>query len=723
MIVRLAAALLLAAATAVVVPPARAATFVVDGVGDGADAAPGDGACATGGGGCSLRAAIEEANASPNAGEPDAIHFAIPGAGPHLIAPVSPLPAITEAVIIDGYTESGASESTDAAATNAVLQVVLEGGLASPADGLVVQADDVTLRGLVVCNWARQEVPVDFGCGIRLAGERAVVEGCFLGTDPTGAFAVPNGTAGVCVDAASARIGGVVPAARNLVSGNVVAGVDVGKAGAGATILGNLIGLDASGRLKVQNGRGVRIVAPDAVVGQAGALPNVISGNGSFGVQILGGGDGAVVAANVIGTDPAGAIDRGNGSDGVLVQNAIDVLVGGVGAGNLVSANGRNGIQLDTASGARAIANLVGTDASGTEDLGNGNEGILVDTIGALVQGNVVAFNHGDGVALPPATATAVRITANRLFDNVGLGIDLESNGVTANDALDADTGSNGRQNFPVLASAGSDGITTTVAGTLATQPGRVYRVEVFGNDACDPSGHGEAQRFLGAFDVTTDAAGMATFDAALPAPIVGGSAVTATATDDAGSTSELSACVTGSGPATTTTTSTTTSTVPGGSTTTTTGTGGSTTTSTAPVPCVDASDCADGDACTVDACTNGFCAWSSLTLIPGVVCHVTNVRGMLADTTCSGCRCRFERRLRSIERRYDRAERAAKRRRCRRGLGGGRHHARRLERRINRFVRRGCFAAGPATTALVGESSELARAAETLIPDDACPR
>ncbi len=69
---------------------------------DEPDARPGDGLCQTADRSCSLRAAIEEANAYPGT---DNIVFNIPGTGPHTILPKSPLPMITEAVIIDGRTQ------------------------------------------------------------------------------------------------------------------------------------------------------------------------------------------------------------------------------------------------------------------------------------------------------------------------------------------------------------------------------------------------------------------------------------------------------------------------------------------------------------------------------------------------------------------------------------------------------------------------------------------
>src|SRR5690349_19641242 len=81
--------------------PAFAAGLTVNSTADAADANPGDGVCATAGAVCTLRAAIEEANALTGA---DTINFNIPAAGVQTIAPASDLPQITEAVVIDGLT-------------------------------------------------------------------------------------------------------------------------------------------------------------------------------------------------------------------------------------------------------------------------------------------------------------------------------------------------------------------------------------------------------------------------------------------------------------------------------------------------------------------------------------------------------------------------------------------------------------------------------------------
>src|SRR2546430_2551126 len=52
----------------------------------------------------SLRQAIDDANQNSGA---DTIVFNIPGGGVHTIAPLTPLPMITDPVVIDGTTQPG----------------------------------------------------------------------------------------------------------------------------------------------------------------------------------------------------------------------------------------------------------------------------------------------------------------------------------------------------------------------------------------------------------------------------------------------------------------------------------------------------------------------------------------------------------------------------------------------------------------------------------------
>ena len=130
---------------------------------------------------------------------------------------------------------------------------------------------------------------------------------------------------------------------------------------------------------------------------------------------------------------------------------------------------------------------------------------------------------------------------------NDGLGIDLDIDGVTANDAGDADALANNRQNFPVIQSAVRSGTTNlvTLAGRLQSTLGQAFTIQCFVADQ-DASGHGEALRIIGRDDtVTTDGSGEAGFSCT-PVAVAVGERGTVTATNDAtGDTSEFSANVT----------------------------------------------------------------------------------------------------------------------------------------------------------------------------------
>lgn len=125
-----------------------------------------------------------------------------------------------------------------------------------------------------------------------------------------------------------------------------------------------------------------------------------------------------------------------------------------------------------------------------------------------------------------------------------GLAIDLNGDGVTANDVSDADSGANDLQNFPVLSSATSVGGTTSIVGTLVSEPSTSYRIEFFASASCDASGNGEGEVYLGFVNVVTNVIGATDVNASLAASVSSTQSITATATDPSGNTSEFSACV-----------------------------------------------------------------------------------------------------------------------------------------------------------------------------------
>jgi hypothetical protein len=280
---------------------------------------------------------------------------------------------------------------------------------------------------------------------------------------------------------------------------------------------------------------------------------------------------GTIVENNWIGTTPDGLAQgslastvgvglEGENHDTIIRNNRIAGILGhGTGphcvgwlVGSAIDVYG-------TGSGVSIVGNVIGLNANDEPVLGSVTgisttnyylgpvQGVTIGGTSAG-EGNEIAGHLGSGVTVAN-TFSGVRITGNSIHDNGALGIDLITNGlqtgVTPNDPLDADTGGNGLQNYPVMLSAGSGLATTSVAGTLDSLPGKSFSLEFFASAACDPSGFGEGRTFLGAVEVTTNAAGSTTFDALLPVAAGAGAFVTATATLlSTGSTSEFSACV-----------------------------------------------------------------------------------------------------------------------------------------------------------------------------------
>ena len=219
-------------------------------------------------------------------------------------------------------------------------------------------------------------------------------------------------------------------------------------------------------------------------------------------------------------------------------------IIGGTaaGAGNVLSGNGAYGINNQAGStGTVVYGNRIGTNAAGTGPVPNGLSGMFVDgngtTIGGTAAGaaNIIAHNGTIGVNVAGGTGHA--IVGNSIFSNGELGINLGPFAVTVNDAGDGDAGANNLQNYPVLAAAPGG-----VQGTFNSTPNGTFTIHYYGNTACDPSGNGEGQTFLGGVSVTTDANGNATLPLFTAAA---GLIVTATATSATNDTSEFSACVT----------------------------------------------------------------------------------------------------------------------------------------------------------------------------------
>lgn len=436
-------------------PPARAAIFTVTNTNDSGIG--------------SLRQAIIDANASPGA---DTINFNIPAAGTNTINLLSPLPPITDPVVINGETESdwvAATTSTPAsirielngASAGGTGLVFAAGSSGSTVRGLAInrfvtgiriETNNVTVRGSIIGlrpdgvtdpGTMTVGILIDNGSGNTIGGTIAAtrniisgndtygvqitgggatnnnVYGNYIGLSHTGNAAIGNGTtltAGVFITggASGNQIGEGSTNGRNIISGNPGAGVLITNNSGGNSVSGNYIGLDRTGAAAIPNGVGISVVnSPNTVIG--GTARNIISGNTDDGIRISGAASTpTTIQNNYIGLDAAGAVARGNGGDGIDISDSPNNQIGStnISLRNLISANAGNGIRI---AGAGAVNNIVqgnyiGTDLSGLLARGNDANGVLLIGIDSMTLGGTVA---GAG---------------NLISANGGAGVRLESN-------------------------------------------------------------------------------------------------------------------------------------------------------------------------------------------------------------------------------------------------------------------------------------------------------
>ncbi len=515
------------------------ATFVIDSTTDTGDQTPGDGACDITGAStdCTLRAAIQEVNAL--GGGPYGIEFDL-GIGGGTVRPTSALPDITVPVVIDAVTaQDGAYCGSDTGP--AVLNVVLKGDLTAGVDGLhlATGSNRSSIKGLVINEFD--------GHGIRVSSNNNDITCNFIGVTSGGSTAAPNGLDGVHVTGANNRIGGDGFELRNILSGNLGSGVELaGSAATGNYVQGNIIGLGVAGAAAVANGaNGVEIDGgvDNTIGGNSAGKRNIISGNSQFGVEIRNSASSNKVRGNYIGTNEAGTTDRGNTNAGVIIDNATSNTVGGTNAnyGNLIAGNDGHGVLVQSGASDNTIRyNTIGL-SSGGASLPNSGAGVRFNlSSDNRVTDNTIRFNAQGGV-LVLTNGQMNRIRTNSIYQNTGLGIDLNNDGVTPNDGPgDPDTGGNGLQNFPVLTSVSAG--TGVANGTLESTANTEFKIDFFRSAQCDASGYGEGQEFLSTYTGTSNGAGVLNFTHTLSG-LNSGEYVTATAMDPTGNSSEFSLC------------------------------------------------------------------------------------------------------------------------------------------------------------------------------------
>ena len=315
------------------------------------------------------------------------------------------------------------------------------------------------------------------GNGLTGIAGSCLAEGNLIGTDVTGAAAVPNGT-GIFVDSPGATIGGTAAGAANIISGNGSYGVDIE---ASCLVEGNLIGTNQAGSAAVPNAvDGIYVGASGATIGGASSsAANVISGNSSYGVDIEAS---CLFEGNLIGTNLAGTASVANYLDGIVV-GASGTTIGGssAGTGNVISGNNLTGIVIEASC--LVEGNQIGTDVTGTAAVPNGT-GIVIRspaaTIGGISAGaaNVISGNTFAGVftiasCLVEGNLIGIDAAGNAALANGNSGIVVNSSSATIG-GISAGTGNvisgNGSYGVDIEASCLVEGnlIGTNAAGTAA---------------------------------------------------------------------------------------------------------------------------------------------------------------------------------------------------------------------------------------------------------------
>ncbi len=413
--------------------------------------------------------------------------------------------------------------------------------------GIDIVGDDNTIGGIdhadrnVIANSTTEGIRIISG------GTGNVVSGNYIGTTQVGSAAAGNNNGIHISGATDNTIGGKFTAVPNVISGNTTHGILIDNAAHNNTIAGNIIGLDRTGSADLGNTvNGIRL---NAVIGTqiGGAVieeRNVISGNNSHGIYLIDTED-TVVAGNYIGSDLSGTSAIGNSLSGLRDDRGDGNTIGGAttAEGNVIGGNVRNGIYLLGHTLFPTVQNnLIGltADSSSRATIGNGFYGIHIDSDGTAsatqttLSNNTIAFNAFDGVRVDSA-AIFTHLSANAIFENGWLGIDLDEDGENSPTVGVTITG----------ADADADKITAEIDAFSNNQ----YRVDYFASADCDPSNYGEGQTYLGSDTITTNGSGSGD-GGIISTQFDGGDAVTATLTrlSPAPETSEFSQCFTATG-------------------------------------------------------------------------------------------------------------------------------------------------------------------------------
>ena len=529
-----------------------------------------------GAGNGSYTKAIIDANAMPGA---DTIIFTVAGT----IMVGSPIPPITDTLYIDGTSApgyvpcsvpmitlegnfggagngiqilGGASKSVVLALNVRGFQ--LNGIMLIDADSCLIQSCTIGVNssgwsatanggnGIQIEGGANDNVIGGSGCegnqisgnsgsGISVIGSTGNdIFGNNIGLHYNGNSAIPNQSTGVYIAFNShyTSVGGFTANERNVISGN---GTGVSGNGiyiensVGCNIRGNYVGLNVAGTTGIgnaENGISLNNASFTVIGGSSQDAANIIADHNSHGILLSSNSNNCLILGNFCGTNAAGTAVISNTNSGLAISNCMNLTIGGgttFEKNVFVGSTSQYGIYLADVSDASIYGNFIGTDKTGTINMGNYSGGIRFDFGGgnSIIGGafgnvsNTIAYNTGYGIAVLGAGTSGVAIRQNSIYCNSGKGIHL---GGTGNTNIAA----------PIITTASTIGCSGTA------EPNSM--VEIFYDSNCSATCQGKD------YVATTLSNGTGAWS--LPIALVAGT-ITATVTDGSNNTSEFAACAT----------------------------------------------------------------------------------------------------------------------------------------------------------------------------------
>jgi len=358
--------------------PGSSGVFVVNSTADAAEAGGqiGDGFCNVGGGVCTLRAALQEANAGTE--PPYTISFNIAGTAPHTISLSSTLPVINMPIILKGKPSGYTGAPV----------IVVNGSAVGSGSGFNVAAPGSIIDGLSIVNFGS-------GSGIEVNANNVILKNNFVGLLANGTTLSGN-QMGISVNGVTGT-----QVRNNVVSGNTHGVRLVGSGAQDNLVLNNYIGTDSSGTMDRGNtSDGLRLEGSSNNTIEG----NTISGNNNDGIEVSGGASGNAINGNKIGVQAFGSNNLSNNAMGINMNNASNNLI----TNNVVAYNGTGGVVISGGNQDMISANSIYSNAGdGIELINNGNNNTPAPSLLSALQGGSYVFVEGllSG-ALPNTTYT-----------------------------------------------------------------------------------------------------------------------------------------------------------------------------------------------------------------------------------------------------------------------------------------------------------------------------